>query len=317
MKVIYGIGKIKKSTQNIVLAIGVFDGLHLGHQEVIREAMERAKFLGGKAVVLTFSPHPIQILHPERQLSLIVSLSHRLKLIEDLGVDTCVVIPFTLRFSRLAPENFIKRYLINHINPCEIYVGDDFRFGHNREGTLDYFRGEGARKGFEVHGVHFVRIASHLKQGKQKRKISSTLIRRFVEEGRLEEAQLLMSRRVSVMGRVAQGVGHGTSLGFPTANIYPEGVILPPQGVYAVIVRLEGRVFRGMANIGVCPTFGRGHKKPHVEVHIFDFKKRIYGKPMIVEFVAFLRNESIFDVEGDLIKQIESDEKKSRQILSK
>ena len=249
MKVIYGVGKIKKTSAKVVLAIGVFDGMHLGHREVIGEALERAKVLSGKAVVLTFAPHPIQVLHPEKNLALIVSLAHRLKLMEAFGVDTCIVIPFTKRFSLLSPQNFIKRYLIDHISPSEVYVGDDFRFGHNREGTLNYFQGEGEQKGFEVHGVHFVRISARLKIGTQKRKISSTHIRLFIQKGRLKEAQDLLSRRVSTMGKVEKGVGRGASLGFPTANIYPKGVVLPPEGVYAVLVQVQGEWFKGMANV--------------------------------------------------------------------
>ncbi len=317
MKVIYGIGKIKKTNAKIVLAIGVFDGLHLGHQEVIGEALERAKVLGGKAVVLTFSPHPMQVLHPENHLSLIVSLDHRLKLIEEFGVDTCVVIPFTHRFSMLSPDNFIKRYLVDHIDPCEVYVGDDFRFGHNREGNLNFFRGEGARKGFEVHGVHFVRIASHIKKANEKRKISSTFIRRFIHRGALNDAALLLSRRVSVMGIVEKGAGRGESLGFPTINIYPHDLILPPLGVYAVFVLFEKVIYKGVANVGVCPSFGRVHEKPNIEVHVFDIKKNFYGKQVIVEFVSFLRKEMLFDCKDDLIREIHCDAKKARRILGK
>ena len=153
MNVIYGLGKAKRIFRDAVLAIGVFDGLHLGHQMLIRKTVERAKALRCPSVVMTFFPHPVHVLHPEIPLPLIVSFSYRLKLIERLGIDTCFVIHFTKRFAKLTPERFIRRYIVDSLHAKEVFVGDDFRFGQNRTGTLDYFKEVGEKQGFKVNIV--------------------------------------------------------------------------------------------------------------------------------------------------------------------
>lgn len=194
MKVIYGIGKVKKVFKNVVLAIGVFDGLHLGHQELIKRAIKRAKDIKGKVFVMTFSPHPVHVLHPNVHLPFIVSVPYRLKLIKNLGVAACVVVHFTKRFSHLSPQKFIKKYLVEHINPKEVFVGDDFRFGENRSGTLDFFREAGRKYGFNINAVHPV-----VNGGVSK--ISSTTIRELITQGKLASAKKLLGRPVAIMGK--------------------------------------------------------------------------------------------------------------------
>ena len=270
MKVIYGIGRLKSPFKNSVLAIGVFDGLHIGHQELIKKTIERAKAIGGTSIVLTFSPHPVHVLHPEIHLPLIVSLPYRLKLIEELGVDISLVIRFTKQFSKLSSEKFIKEYLVKFLAAKEVFVGDDFRFGQNRSGTLDYFKEAAKIYGFKVHGVHPVGGSQH--------KISSTDIRNLISEGKLDEAKQFLGRPVSIMGVVKKGEQRGRILGFPTANIEWHDEILPPLGVYAVGVEIDKKVFRGMANLGRRPTFKAAKSPVNIEVHIFDFNKNIYGK---------------------------------------
>ncbi len=308
MKVIYGPGRDKKFFKNVVLVIGVFDGIHRGHQALIKRALKRARVIRGHVVILTFFPHPVQILHPEEHFPWIISLPFRLKLFEQLGVLGCVVIKFTKKFSHLTPEQFIQKYLVNYIRPKEIFVGEDFRFGQNRAGTIDYFKEEGKRYGFKVHAVHSVARQKY-------QKISSSTIRALVAEGKLKEASALLGRPVSLWGKVKRGDGRGKSLGFPTVNIYPRGVVLPPLGVYAVRIIIGNRKFFGMANVGYCPSFKNKNQQLAVEVHIFDFHKNLYGQEIIVEFVYPIRPSKRFASKAALIEQLREDEERSRGIL--
>lgn len=308
MRVIYGIGKAKKIFKNTVLAIGVFDGVHIGHQKLIKAAVQKAKSLGAPAVVMTFSPHPIRVLHPDNYLPFIVSLSHRLKLIERLGVMACVVVRFTRRFSQLTPQQFIKRYLIDHIRPREIFVGDDFRFGKNRGGTIEYLKEAGRKYGFNVNAMAPVK-------GGQK-KIGSSRVRHLITDGKLHIANRYLGRNVSVIGRVVQGDGRGQTLGFPTANICLQNEAMPPVGVYAVRVIIDDKKFNGMANIGRRPSFRpQGDNDINVEVHIFGFKKILYGEEIVVEFIQRIRKERIFSSKEKLIAQLKRDEVKAKKML--
>ena len=306
MKVIYGIGKVKKVFKNAVLAIGVFDGLHVGHQKLIKAAVKKAKSLGGSAIVMTFSPHPVQVLKPKEYLPFVVSLPHRLKLIEQFDVVACVVVHFTKRFSQLAAQKFIKNYLVGRINPTEIFVGNDFRFGKDRSGTIEYFKEAGRKYGFKVNTVFPVKGGGS--------KIGSSRIRRLITEGKLYAAKHFLGRNVSIMGKVARGDQRGKKLGFPTANIHPQNSVVPPIGVYAAYVVIDRKRFRGMANVGRRPSFKKNNNI-NVEVHIFDFQKTLYGKEITVEFVKKIRNEKVFDLSEQLIAQLKRDEIKSRVIL--
>ncbi len=307
MKVIYGIGRVKKTFKNAVLAIGVFDGLHIGHQKLIRSAVERAETFRGPAIVMTFSPHPVQVLHPKNSLPFVVSLSHRLKLIERLGVVTCVVVHFTKQFSRLTARRFIKRYLVDYIGPKEVFVGGDFRFGRDRTGTLEYFKETGRKYGLKVNSI------SPVNGGKKK--IGSSRIRNLIVAGKLYEAKRFLGRAVSILGIVVKGDGRGRKLGFPTANIHPENVVMPPVGVYAARVIIEDKHFDGMASVGRRPSFKKNNERINVEVHIFDFKKNLYGREIIIEFIRKIRNEKVFDSKEKIVARLKRDEIKARSIL--
>ncbi|MCK5012385.1 MAG: bifunctional riboflavin kinase/FAD synthetase [Candidatus Omnitrophica bacterium] len=307
MKVIYGTGKVNKTFRNAVLVIGVFDGLHIGHQKLIKAAVRRAKKIGMPAIVMTFSPHPVEVLHPKRYLPFIVSLPHRLKLIEQLDVTACIIIRFTRRFSQLTAEQFIKKYLAGYIRPKEVFVGGDFCFGQKREGTALYFKNAGRKYGFKVNAV------SPLKTGNKK--IGSSHIRRLIVQGKLNAAKRFLGRNVSVIGKVVKGDGRGKTLGFPTANIYPENEMILPAGVYAARVIVDHKNFNGMANIGRCPSFKKNKNRINIETHIFDFKKSLYGKEIMVEFIKKIRNEKVFHSPRRMIAQLTRDEIKSRAIL--
>lgn len=308
MKIFKGIASVKEKFSNSVVAIGVFDGVHLGHQLLIRQAVARAKTLGTQAIVMTFDPHPVHVLRPENHLPLLVSLPFRLKLIAALGADAVVVVHFTKIFSRLTPQKFISQYLLKPFSPREIVVGDDFRFGQDRLGTIELFKNAGQKFGFAV--------ASVKTQTKGHKKFSSTLVRDFIAVGNLKKAAQILGRPVSLLGVVSEGNRRGKSLGYPTANIVPSGEILPPQGVYCVRIFLSGRYFRGIANVGVRPSF---RKKEHlnVEVHVFDFKKNIYGLQMQVEFLCKIRDELYFPSSKDLVSQIRQDEVFARRWFSR
>lgn len=308
MKIIYGIGKANNNLKNTVLAIGVFDGLHRGHQKLIQKAVAKAKSIKGQAHVLTFWPHPVRVLNPKRYRSLIVSLPHRLKLIERLGVAKCVVLRFSKKFSKLSPHKFIKKYLVDYIQPREVFIGEDFRFGKDRSGTLEDFKEIG-----KDYGIHINSVIS-VKEGRNK--IGSTRIRELIASGKLYQARRLLGRRVSIMGKVIRGDARGKTLGFPTANIKIEEEVLPPLGVYAVCIIFGKRKFKGMANIGWRPSFKNKQNRVNLEVHIFNFNKNLYGKNLIIEFIRKIRNEKTFNSEKLLTQQLKKDGVKVKSILS-
>ena len=254
-------------------------------------------------MVLTFYPHPVHVLNPEKENPLIVSLPYRLKLIEQLNIDVCLVIHFTKHFSRLSPEKFIQRYLIEKLHPKEIAVGDDFRFGQNRAGDLEYFEKAGRQYDFTVSTVPTTQSG--------KRKIGSSRIRQLILEGKLKAAAKLLNRPVSILGRVIRGDGRGKKLGYPTVNIHPGEIILPPLGVYIVRVCLADKLHCGIANIGRRPSFKRAGKV-NVEVHIFDFNLNVYDKEITVEFLKKIRDERHFRSPEELIRQIRRDERSAR-----
>ena len=307
MNVIYGIGKFKKTSQNTVLVIGVFDGVHRGHQALIQGAIRRAKQIGAEPLVMTFWPHPVHVLRPELGLPYITSLRQRLKLIEELGAKGCIVVHFTRRFARLAPEQFIRRYIVARITPKEIYVGDDFRFGQDREGTLEYFQQAGIKYGFKVRAVAAVKAG--------KKKIGSSMIRQLIDAGKLIQAARLLGRGVSVMGTVVRGDGRGKKSGFPTANMSIRNGVIPPLGVYAVRVRIGEKTFGGMANVGRRPSF-KENDRVHLETHIFNFHRSLYNQEIIVEFVQKIREEKRFDSRTQFIAQLRNDRVRTQRILS-
>lgn len=313
MKVIYGIGKVKKLEPSVA-AIGVFDGVHVGHQALIRKAAARAKAVGSLLVVVTFHPHPVHVLRPEIHLPLITSLSHRLALLEELGVDICIVIRFNRRFSHLSAQRFVKRYLVEKVNAREIFVGDDFRFGENRSGTPADFEAFGKKYDFRVHVLSAV--GGRRSEGGRRKNIGSSVIRERLSAGKLNDVRKLLGRPVSIMGRVVKGDGRGKQLGFPTANIIPEHELIPPVGVYAVRIHLHGKVFNGMANIGRRPSFPAKHQSIHIEVHIFNFRRNIYGQTVTLDIIKKIRSEKIFPSTQALVDQLQEDRTKALHIFA-
>lgn len=309
MKVISAAGRKKFQFKKPFLAIGIFDGVHLGHQRLIQQVVCQARSIGGTSVVMTFDPHPVHVLHPQIDCPLLVSLPYRLKLMEALGVDVCLIVRFTKKFSRLTPQQFIQDYLVERIHPQEVFLGDDFRFGQNRSGDLEFFQEASRRYGFKVHIISAVK--SH------EERISSTRIRQLISSGKFLAASRLLGRRVSVFGKVIKGDSRGEKLGFPTANLAGGGDPLIPPGVYLVYVILDKKMFQGIANIGFRPSFYTKKGKVLFEVHILDFHENIYGREMIVEIIQKLREEKEFSTREELIAQIKTDEIKARTYFQK
>jgi len=309
MKVIYGIGKAKKNFKNPVLAIGVFDGVHLGHRYLIQKINRQARAMHGTSMVMTFFPHPMHVLKPSTNLPLLVSLRHRLKLIESLGVDVCVVVNFTNQFSHLNADGFIKQYIVDFVNPREIWIGQNFRFGKSREGDIRLLREFEKTGGFKVHGIAPRRIQGDV--------VSSTRIRKLILAGKIVLAARLLGRPFSIFGKVIRGDGRGSTLGFPTANINPLPGIIAPCGVYMVEVVIAGHIYQGMANIGRRPSFYRKRNSLKIEAHIFNFRVNIYHKEIEIRFLKKIRNEKKFDSNEKLTQQLNKDEEMIRTLFLK
>jgi len=310
MKVIYGLGSIKvgqKRLKSSSVAIGIFDGIHRGHQLLIKSMVQEAKKLNVMPVVITFFPHPAHVLRPDMPLPYLMSLEHRLKSFEQLGVELVLVVRFNKRFAHIDPMFFIEKFLVAGLGVKSIFVGEDFHFGKDRKGDIKLFKECSARLGYRVHAL------KTLKQGEET--ISSSLLRRLIAQGQLKKAQKLLGRPVSILGTVVHGASRGRVLGYPTANVQYASDVLPPSGVYAVRVLWKGKTFYGMANLGVRPSFKERHPKVQLEVHIFDFNHNLYGHDILVEFVRKIRDEKTFPSLDDLILQIQKDERSIRSFL--
>jgi len=311
-------GSFKPYLKKTCAAIGIFDGVHLGHQYLIKQMLATAQRLKLKPIVITFFPHPAHVLRtpvsvrhedrPDVKLGYLCSLQERFSLLDSLGVAACLVVRFNRSFAGILPQKFIKDILVKKLGVKAVFVGEDFHFGKDRSGDIDLFQKLASTYGYEVHAV------SALKQGGQV--ISSTHIRGLISEGNLNEAARLLGRAVSVAGNVVKGSQRGKSLGFPTANIDYEADILPPQGVYVVRVLLGEKIYPAIANIGIRPTFEKQISKPLLEVYILDFSKNIYGKHLKVEFLKKIRSEKKFANPQKLIQQIQKDETLARKYLA-
>jgi riboflavin kinase/FMN adenylyltransferase len=290
----------------VFLAIGVFDGVHLGHQAVIRRTLNDAKKSGGTAVAVTFDPHPARVLRPEKAPRLLTSTLHKIRLIRDLGVSHLLVIQFDSEFASTAPESFIHR-LFEAAKPLrEICVGFEWSFGKNRAGNLELLKKLGSQFGFAEVGVPAVRIDGEV--------VSSTLVRAAVEAGDLEKAARLLGRGYTILGTVVEGDHVGRTLGFPTANLAAHNEQFPPNGVYAVEILRGEKRHRGVANIGVRPTVKAAGGERLLEVHLFDFCEKIYGEEMEVLFRKFLRPERKFAGLDELKSQIQRDAEEARKL---
>ncbi len=308
MQLITNLKEIISPFKNAVVTIGNFDGVHVGHQALFRQVIEKAKVLGGKSVVITFEPHPIRVLNCNKHFPMITLYKQKIELISKENIDVLLCIPFTPEFAAIPARTFVEGILWNTIGMKAIIVGPDYSFGKKREGNIDLLREMGVKLGFDVI------ISDWIEQGPHR--ISSTKIRNLVKEGKVEAASKLLGRNYQIRGTVKCGRDRGGKLlGFPTANLTLYDELCPKTGVYAVIVEYMGTSYKGVANIGYSPTFNNGQF--NLEVHIFDFHQNIYDQLIRVDFVQRLREETKFPGPEALAAQIRKDIIRAKEILSK
>ena len=285
MRVLGSIDALAEIPKPVVLAAGVFDGMHLGHRAVLETALAESRRLQAAAVALTFDPHPAAILRPDSVPRLLTPTPRKLRLIESLGIPVALVVDFNTGFAAMAAEEFIAR-LAAACRLAGICIGEGWVFGHRRQGNAALLRRLGSEKNFLTREVPPVLVDGTV--------VSSTLIRRALAAGRLSEAARMLGRPPSLAGTVLRGAGLGRKIGFPTANISPAPQQLPPDGVYAVRGRFDGQSHPGVANLGVRPTVADGPRRL-LEVHLFDFSGDLYGRDLEVDFLEFLRPEKKFE----------------------
>ena len=283
-----------------VVTVGTFDGLHLGHQRVIGELLRRASFQNGPAVVVTFHPHPQWVVNPSTAPLILTTKQEKLGLLEQLGVDLCLVVEFTPEFSHWGPEGFVERFLVGFLRAKEVVVGPSHAFGQGREGKIAYLQRMGRRYGFGVKVVGRSRYAGS--------PISSTRIRRTMAQERDFAAALnMLGHPYPLSGLVVEGDGRGRRLSYPTANLSPYfRKLLPPDGVYIVKARLQGRERIGLMNVGYRPTFGEGERR--LEVYLIGEEGNLYGQELELMLHRRIREERAFPHPRDLLAQLAQDE---------
>lgn len=295
--------------RNAVVTIGTYDGVHRGHQQIIKRINQIAERQGGESIIVTFHPHPRLVINPDdTSLQLINTLEEKAALLDKYEVDNLVVVPFSREFSQQPPEDYIQDFLWKKFQPKVIVIGYDHHFGNNREGDIHMMREHGKRLGFEVEEIS--------KQTVSDIAVSSTKVRKALAEGKVEKAHEFLGHPFSITGVVVKGENKGKSLGFPTANIEVANPnkLIPTIGVYAIKAQHNGTVYDGMLNIGTRPTFDGNQET--IEAHLFDFDKDIYGEHLQVDFIRFVRNEIKFNSADELIDQLKKDEETVKKILN-
>jgi len=281
-----------------VLTLGVFDGLHLGHQLIMNTVVDRARAIGAVPTVITFEPHPRAVLHPESAPPLLQTFDQKIEALGVLGIEQTIVIHFDQAFANIRAEDFLHDVVVDRLHAKEVYLGRGFFFGHNREGNIELLRRVSNRLGFVADEVPEVRLRD--------KRIGSTVIRQLLLDGRVNLARRMLGRPYGVEGPVAKGDARGVSLGFPTANVQPQNRVIPRRGVYVTATLIAGQWQRSVTNIGVRPTFGDS-LKPSVETHIINWSGDLYGDVLRVRFLHRLRDEKKFGSVDELKNQIERD----------
>lgn len=308
MTVLTAATELRASPRKVCVAIGVFDGVHLGHQQVIRQTLADARQHEGVPVVITFDQHPNAVVAPDRVPPMLYSLPQKLRAIESLGVANTLLIRFDLAFSEQTGEQFIRCLTRDFGHLHSVCVGSEFTFGHQRSGNVALLKQLGAELKFTVHGLAAVSLDGE--------PVSSTRIREAVRTGDLDAASQMLGREYAVAGTVIRGDQLGRKLGFPTANLDVSDLVLPPNGVYAVHARLRGREHRGALNLGFRPTLASPTPRLQCEVHLLDFAEEIYGEELELTFVAKLRDEQKFPNVEALQSQITRDLAAARALFS-
>lgn len=287
------------------VTIGSYDGLHLGHQAIIKRVIERAKSGGGEAVLLTFEPHPAKILYPRLDIRLITPYPEKMMLLERFGIDVTISLPFTRDLSEMSAQEFVQDIVHKRIGPRCAVVGFNFTFGKEREGTADVLRKMGGKLGFEVEIVPPYTLGHEV--------VSSTRIRELIMQGEVKRVNRMLGRSFIILGRVIHGHARGKGLGYPTANLEPTQGLYPKEGVYAASVVMGDETYDGVVNIGANPTFG--DEELAIEVFLIDYQGDLYGRELQVALVDRIRDEKAFPSPEALVRQIEKDIQKAKEIL--
>jgi len=313
VEIFRGISELNRTFKSPVLTLGNFDGVHLGHQKILELVITRARALGGESILYTFEPHPRRVLQPESNLRLLDTFEQKVEILENLGLNIVIAEPFDREFAQVSSDQFIGHHIHQCIRPVEVYVGYDFHFGHDREGSMRMLTERGPHLGFSVTVVPEVQVEGC--------DVNSTRIRQLLSEGEVEEAALLLGRPFCARGEVIEGERRGRTLGFPTANLAPETEILPAPGVYFGHLRcLEGdaewagRSLPVVTNVGFRPTF-RSDLILVAEAHIIDFSGDLYGLEIDLTFEGRLREEARFESPDALREQIARDIVQARERL--
>lgn len=299
----------EESISNPVITFGSFDGVHLGHTSIFRQMHEIADQISGQTVVTTFHPHPRKVIYPgDKSMKLLTTIEEKIELFRKCGIDHLVIIPFSIEFSQMLPEEYVESFIIRHYRPHSIIIGYDHRFGLNRAGDINTLKSFAAEGNYEVIEIGQKKINSL--------KISSTAIRKALKQADVQKANKLLGYPYQIRGKVIHGEKIGEKIGFRTANIEvndPDKLI-PGEGIYAVLVRYGNEEYKGMMYIGTKPTLRR-EGLLSVEVHLFDFNRDVYSEEIVVQFIDFIRKDATFGSLQELTENMQTDKEKALKIL--
>src|SRR5882762_11578152 len=297
-----------KIARPTVLTLGVFDGLHLGHQLIMKTIVERARATGAVPTVITFDPHPRALLHPESAPPLLQTFDQKIEALGVLGIEQTIVIRFDQNFAQIRAEDFLRAVIADRLHAKEVYLGCGFAFGHGREGNIGLLRIVSQTLGFFADEVPELRLRG--------RRVSSSRIRELLQQGRVNLARRMLGRPYGVEGRVVRGAERGVTLGFPTANLHPQNRVIPRNGVYVTATLIEGQWRRSVTNVGVRPTF-TSDPEPSVETFVMNWAGDLYGDVVRVRFLHRLRDEKKFASIEELKAQIKKDVKSAERYFEK
>lgn len=295
MEIINGFEHIPPFSKNSVIAIGNFDGIHLGHKKILERLAEEAKTNALHSLVLTFSPHPERILG-EKRIKMIQTLDQRVNEMNKFGIEFVLIVPFDEKFSSLSSQDFVQKIVVDRLKARTVVVGENFRFGKNREGDISLLIQLASGHNLKVHSIPPVTIKGKI--------VSSSLIRKYLQEGKIEKANVLLGRFYEVAGKVIKGKSRGKALGFPTANIKTDNEIIP-QGIFISKTGIGPQTFLSLTNVGPCPTFDQ--KETNIESYILNFDEDIYGKTIRIHLLKKIRDEIKFKTQAELSRQIKKD----------
>lgn len=308
IEIINGLDALKKTYPNLVLTIGNFDGIHIGHQKIMKKVVGEAKAHRGTSMAMSFEPHPVKVISPESNLTLLTPTLEKARIMGLMGIEKLLLINFSREFASLGPDEFIEKVLLEKLRPRVVIVGHNYAFGKAKRGTTALLRRRGVKYGFRLIVVRNAKLGGHV--------VSSSRTRLLLEKGRVAEAARLLGRAYMIEGEVVRGAGRGARLlGFPTANIETPHELIPREGVYAVKVRMNGKPYKGVLNIGMNPTFG--NSKLTCETYIMDFSGDLLGSEIRVYFIERIRSEEKFPSPQALKEAIEKDVKEAERVFSR